>query len=411
MECDVAIVGAGPAGMAAALSAYENGAEHIVLIDRNNHAGGILKQCIHDGFGLIRFRELLTGPEYAKRYVDMLNDTNVRVITGAMVTKITPSRDITYVARTGLMKLQAKAIVLATGCRERTRGAVSIPGARPAGIFTAGVAQYMANIQNIKPGKNAVVLGSGDIGLIMARRLTLEGMHVESVLEILPYCSGLPRNKSQCLDDYGIPLLLSTTVAEIRGQKRLEQIVAATVDENREIIPGSKREIDCDTLILSVGLIPENELARECGIIMDEVTGGCIVNDKLETSVSGIFACGNGLHVHDLVDHVSSEGELAGKGAALHSQGKSAGYAGAIDTVAGEGIRYVLPQKLSAGREHNVSVRVLSPHRDCQIDVLAGDELIKTEKLKRANPAEMLSIAIPQLCSSAEHVEVALSGS
>lgn len=317
---DVAVIGAGAAGMAAAVSAHNNGAECVVIIDRNAHLGGILRQCIHDGFGLDIFNESLTGPEYAERYVKMICETNIEVLTGAMVTGITPEREITCATRSGIRKICAKAIVLTTGCRERTRGMLELPGTRPAGIFTAGVVQKLINIQNIRPGNKAVVLGSGDIGMIMSRRMTLEGMKVECVLEKQPHLTGVIRNRHLCLDSFDIPLRFRQTVADIQGNGRLERVVAAQVDDDGCVIPGTEYSIECDTLVLSVGLIPENELARACGIAIDESTGGPAVNSRLQTSVAGIFSAGNSLHVHPLVDDASKEGAEAGHYAAEFAQ-------------------------------------------------------------------------------------------
>ena len=321
---DVAVIGAGPAGMAAARSAYNNGAGRVILIDRNAYLGGILKQCIHDGFGLVKFNESLTGMEYAARYAEMLKDTRVDILLGAIATKITPDKKIHCVTRDGVKVYQAKAIILTTGCRERTRGMLALPGSRPAGIYNAGVAQKLINVQNIRPGDRAVILGSGDIGMIMARRMTLEGMEVVCVLEKLPYLSGLPRNKNQCLDDYDIPLRLCQTVIDIQGGKRLMRVIAAKVGHDGSVISGAEYAIDCDTLILSVGLIPENELAKSCGILIDKISGGPRVNERLETSLEGIFSAGNSLRVHALADHASDEGESAGRFAAEYALRKAA---------------------------------------------------------------------------------------
>jgi NADPH-dependent 2,4-dienoyl-CoA reductase/sulfur reductase-like enzyme len=315
---DVIVIGAGAGGMAAAVSACEHGASRVLLVERNAYLGGILNQCIHDGFGLVVFEESLTGPEYATRYIDLLGGTNVDVLLNCMVTKITPNKEVTCVSRNGIEVYSAKAVILTTGCRERTRGMLSLPGTRPSGIFTAGVAQRLINVQNIRPGNRAVVLGSGDVGMIMARRMRLEGMEVVCVLEKLPALSGLLRNKKQCLDDYDIPLHLCRTVVDIVGDKRLECVVAADVDVEGRVICGSEFSIDCDTLVLSVGLIPENELARACGLRMDESLGSPFVSESLESSVSGIFCAGNSLRVHELVDHVSIEGEKAGAHAAQY---------------------------------------------------------------------------------------------
>jgi len=312
MIYDVVVIGAGPAGMAAAVSAYDNGAENVLLIERNSHLGGILKQCIHDGFGLVLFEESLTGPEYAARYADMLRCRKIDILLNTIVTGLTPERELQCVTRSGVLKYRAKSIILTTGCRERTRGMLELPGTRPAGIYTAGVAQKLINIQNIKIGKRAVILGSGDVGLIMARRMKLEGMEVLCVLEKLPHVSGLLRNVNQCLNDFDIPIRLKQTVVDIKGAKRLEGVVAAQVDDNGVVIDGTEYFIDCDTLLLSVGLIPENELAKSCGVRIG-AGGGPEVNECFETNVPGIYSAGNSLHVHDLADHASEEGIKVGK--------------------------------------------------------------------------------------------------
>ena len=316
---DVAVIGAGPAGMAAAVSASSCGAKRVIIIERNSHLGGILNQCIHDGFGLELFGESLTGPEFAARYAQMLRDSKTDVLLNAIVTKVTSGREIHCVTRSGLRVIRAGAIVLSTGCRERTRGMVELPGTRPSGIYTAGVAQKLINVQNIRFGNRAVVLGSGDVGLIMARRMTLEKMEVVCVLEKLPFLSGLQRNKNQCLDDFDIPLYLNQTVVDIQGAGRLERVIAAKVDSDGRSISGTEYPIDCDTLVLSVGLIPENELAKACGVEIDGGTNGPKVSEKLETSVGGIFSAGNSLHVHSLVDHAAKEGAEAGRFAAEFS--------------------------------------------------------------------------------------------
>jgi len=315
-EKQLAIIGGGPGGMAAALSAWEAGVRDIVILEREERLGGILKQCIHDGFGLERFGEMISGPEYARRYAALLEKTGVRVETNAMVTSLLPDKTITAVTRRGVMEFHPGAVVLATGCRERTRGAITIPGTRPAGVYTAGVVQNLMNCRNIRVGERIVILGGGDIGLIMARRLTYEGAKVLAVLELQPEPGGLQRNISQCLYDFGIPLYLSRTVAEIRGRDRVRSVVAAQVDEHGKILPDTRFEIECDTLILSVGLIPENELAGQAGIRLDGRTNGIVADEYLQTSAAGIFACGNAKAVMDLADHVSKEGALAGRNAA-----------------------------------------------------------------------------------------------
>jgi NADPH-dependent 2,4-dienoyl-CoA reductase/sulfur reductase-like enzyme len=316
----VVVIGGGPAGMSAALAASQAGVPSYI-VERNPYLGGILNQCIHDGFGLFRFGRLLSGPEYAEIFAEQIDrDTSIEVMTGTMVTKVTPDRHVYGISRKGIFCIQAGAIIFATGCRERTRGAIAIPGARPTGIYTAGVVQHLMNINNVAVGKRAVILGSGDIGLIMARRLVLSGIEVICVLEKLPYCSGLPRNVYQCLEDYDIPLFLSRTVTEIRGDTRLKSVIVSCLDETGSLIPDSEYEIFCDTLILSVGLIPENEIAGKLGVSLLTETNGIQVDSHLETSVSGVFSCGNALHVNDLVDNVSDEGDQAGKWAALYAR-------------------------------------------------------------------------------------------
>jgi len=315
----VVVVGGGPAGMATALAASREGVK-VLLIDRNHYLGGILNQCIHDGFGLIRFKKSLTGPEYAEIFINQINeDKNIEVMPDTMVTGITSDKRVYGISRKGAFCEDAGAVVFATGCRERTRGAIAIPGARPAGIYTAGVVQYLINVSNITVGKRAVILGSGDVGLIMARRLILSGIEVCCVLEKLPHCSGLPRNRYQCLEDYDIPLYLNRTVTKIHGNKRLEGLTVSSVDENGIQIPGTEYEIACDTLVLSVGLIPENEVIRQLNVAIKPETNVIIVNHHLETSQLGVYLCGNSLHVNDLVDNVSAEGEIAGKWAAAHA--------------------------------------------------------------------------------------------
>ena len=306
---DVVIIGGGPAGLAAAVKLWEQGIRDILILEREHHLGGILRQCIHDGFGLTRFGETLSGPEYAQRFIDQVEKYKIPYITDVTVIGLDKEKKVTAAHKEGILEIQAKAVVLAMGCRERTRGAISIPGERPAGVYTAGVAQAYMNLQNIMVGKEVIILGSGDIGMIMARRMTLEGAHVKGVFEVQPYASGLPRNVEQCLNDYGIPLKLSHTVTDIKGRDRLESVVISQVDEKMQPVPGTEEEYPCDTLILSVGLIPENELSLMAGVKLDERTKGPEVNEKHETTVPGIFAAGNVLQVHDLVDFVSMEAE------------------------------------------------------------------------------------------------------
>lgn len=391
---DVIVIGAGPAGLAAAVEVKKTGIDDVLVIEREPHIGGILNQCIHDGFGIKKFNETLTGPEYAHRYKNEAQSLNVEILSGTMVLSLTKDRQVIVVGPQGMETYQAGAVVLAMGCRERTRGALSIPGYRPAGIYTAGVAQHLVNLKNIMIGKKVVILGSGDIGLIMARRLTLEGAEVIAVVEKLPFTSGLPRNITQCLEDYGIPLLLSHTVTNIEGRDRLKSLTISKVDEKGNPVPGTSRKIECDTLILSVGLIPENEISIDCGVKLDEVTGGAVVDENLQTSIPGIFACGNVLQVHDLVDHVSEEGERAGRSAALFASGKLESDICTLPIKPGKGIRYVVPQFVSGKQDVTISMRVNLPSRDKKIVIKDGDRLIKSVSFRKLNPAEMVRIDI-----------------
>lgn len=409
---DVAIIGGGPAGLAAAGAACAVGGR-VAVIERDTRLGGILNQCVHDGFGLHRFKEALSGPEYAARFIEAL-PKNADVMTGSIVLELHPScgrerggnRDCgggtehrLLVSRAGeLAEIAASAVVIACGCRERPRGALSIPGHRPSGVYTAGAAQNFINIENMMPGRRAVILGSGDIGLIMARRLTVEGASVEGVYEVLPYSSGLPRNIQQCLTDYGIPLHLATTVVDIKGAERLEGVTVARVDERREPVAGTERFVPCDTLLLSVGLIPENELAREAGIELSPVTGGAVVDERCMTSAPGVFACGNALHVHDLVDWVSEEAERAGEAAMRYALGdRAAPPAGdELAVVPGSGVRYTVPSRVSRGAIEGAAIlfRVAAPGRDGEIALLADGEQIMTKKKKRLHPAEMARVTL-----------------
>lgn len=403
---DLIIVGAGPAGLAAAIEAKNKGINDVLVLERESNAGGILKQCIHDGFGLIRFKEALTGPEYAKQFIDEAKSLNIEIITNVMVQNISRDKVVTTISSSGIKTYKATAIILAMGCRERTRGAICIPGTRPAGVFTAGVAQNLVNIKNIMVGKRVVILGSGDIGLIMARRLTLEGAKVLAVVEKLPYSSGLQRNITQCLDDFGIPLLLSHTVTNIEGRERVKSVTIAKVDDRGNAIRGTTQIFECDTLILSVGLIPENELSLDAGVHIDNITSGAAVDENLQTSVPGIFACGNVLQVHDLVDYVSAEGELAARSAVKYiSECKESSYLQANDTKeqnnteksnisvkAGNGIRYVLPQKISPNKDITFSMRVTNLFKNKTIIFKDGATVLKKKTFKALNPAEMVRI-------------------
>ncbi|WP_461371392.1 NAD(P)/FAD-dependent oxidoreductase [Candidatus Darwinibacter acetoxidans] len=391
LEVDVAVIGGGPAGLAAALAAHKEGAARVLIIERNHELGGILQQCIHHGFGLHRFKAELTGPEYAQRFINQVRETDIQVLLETMVLEVTEDRTIDAVnSSEGMLEISAKAVVLAMGCRERTRGALRIPGRRPAGIFSAGTAQRYINIDGYIPGRKAVILGSGDIGLIMARRLTLEGAQVEAVVEIMPYAAGLARNVVQCLEDFDIPLILQSTVVDIHGEDRLEGVTIARVDEDWKPIPGTERKIECDTLLLSVGLIPENELSGGAGVELDPITNGPKVDDTLMTSIPGIFACGNVLHVHDLVDNVSKEAERAGIFAAQYARQQLSAANRRIKVEAGENIRYVVPHEISLDKPVEFFMRVQRPEDDVFLD-LGG---LRTVKKPFVRPSEMLNITL-----------------
>ena len=404
---DIVIIGGGPAGMAAAVAAYDAGVRDVVILEREEDIGGILRQCIHAGFGLHKLGRELTGPEYADTYKQMVLARNISVYRETTVTRITSERIVTAQNRQGILKIRAKAVILAMGCRERSRGALNTPGTRPAGIFSAGTAQKFINCDGYQVGKRVVILGSGDIGLIMARRMTLEGAKVEAVCEIMPYSGGLTRNIVQCLEDFDIPLYLSTTVCQIHGEKRLEGVTVAQVDENRRVLEETKRYIPCDTLLLSVGLIPENELTRSAGIPMDPVTGGALVDQNCQTAVPGIFACGNVLQVHDLVDYVSEEAERAGFGAAEFVRGRlNAG--DCVRTHPGFGVRYVLPQQIQCGAGEDTSLffRVTSPFGKSRIVVKSGDQTLVSARRQRLAPGEMEKITFPNTVTCDLTVEV-----
>lgn len=391
LEVDVAVIGGGPAGLAAALAAHKEGAARVLIIERNHELGGILQQCIHHGFGLHRFKAELTGPEYAQRFINEVRETDIQVLLETMVLEVTEDRTIYAVnSSEGMLEISAKAVVLAMGCRERTRGALRIPGKRPAGIFSAGTAQRYINIDGYIPGRKAVILGSGDIGLIMARRLTLEGAQVEAVVEIMPYAAGLARNVVQCLEDFDIPLILQSTVVDIHGEDRLEGVTIARVDEDWKPIPGTERKIECDTLLLSVGLIPENELSGGAGVELDPITNGPKVDETLMTSIPGIFACGNVLHVHDLVDNVSKEAERAGAFAAQYARQQLSAANRRIKVEAGENIRYVVPHEISLDKPVEFFMRVQRPEDDVFLD-LGG---LRTVKKPFVRPSEMLNITL-----------------
>ena len=392
---DLVIIGGGPAGMAAAVAAYDAGCTDVVILEREPDIGGILRQCIHAGFGLHKLGRELTGPEYADVYRQKVLERGIKVYYETTVTALTQEKRLTAQNREGLLKLEAGAVILAMGCRERSRGALNIPGDRPAGVYSAGTAQKLLNCEGYQVGREVVILGSGDIGLIMARRLTLEGAKVKAVCELLPYSGGLTRNIVQCLEDFEIPLYLSTTVCEIHGKKRVEGVTVAQVDAQRRPIPETKRYIPCDTLLLSVGLIPENELTRAAGIPIDPVTNGALVDEACQTRVEGIFACGNVLQVHDLVDYVSGEAERAGLGAAAYLAGR-AGRGTSVAVRPGFGVRYVLPQHVHTDAQEDVSLflRVTQPFGAVRYTVKAGDTVLATARRFRAAPGEMEKLTV-----------------
>ena len=389
---DVVVIGGGPAGLAAAISAKENGAKSILIIERSDKLGGILSQCIHNGFGLHTFKEELTGPEYAARFIDMVEEHKIPYILNSTVIDVKPHEVVYINERDGVVALKANAIVLAMGCRERPRGALNIPGDRPSGIFSAGTAQHLVNIEGVKLGRKAIILGSGDIGLIMARRMTLEGAEVAAVIEIMPYSSGLKRNIVQCLDDFGIPLYLAHTITRIEGKKHLEGVVVSEVDENRRPIKGSEIHFDVDTLLLSVGLLPENELSRKASISLSAVTGGPIADDDLETDADGIFACGNVLHVHDLVDYVTEEAIKAGRSAALYRKHDKE----LVDIKTSGIVRYTVPERIGRMPDDDITIRfrVSGEVRDGKIAITVNGKTLLEAKRRIMAPGEMETIVL-----------------
>ena len=404
---DVVIVGGGPAGLAAAVELYKKGIRNVLIVEREKTMGGILRQCIHDGFGLTRFGETLSGPEYAQKFIDEVMELKIPYVTDTTVLSVSPDKVVTLASSNGLKKIQAKAVILTMGCRERTRGALGIPGERPTGVFTAGVAQAYINLYNRMVGKEVVILGSGDIGMIMARRLTLEGAHVQAVFEIQSIPSGLPRNIEQCLNDYGIPLYLSHTITDIHGNERVTGVTVAQVDEHMKPIPGTEEEYTCDTRLLSVGLIPENELSDKLGVQLHPVTGGPVVNESLETSIPGIFACGNVLHVHDLVDFVSQEATMAGTCAAAYVNAGRTEETEEISVKCGSGVRYTVPAKIRpACMEETLPVRfrVGQVYQKASITVRSGDTVLLRKKRPIMAPGEMETVYIKKDSLSPDNI-------
>ncbi len=401
LKYELVIIGGGPAGMAAALEAGRNGVENMLILERDKYLGGILPQCIHNGFGLEYFREELTGPEYAYKFIRKILHRDIDVKKRTMVVKISPDKNILALNKEdGLLHIEAKAIILAMGCRERTRANIKIPGDRVAGIFTAGTAQRYMNIEGYMPGSRVVIIGSGDIGLIMARRMKLEGAEVKAVLEILPYSNGLIRNKAQCLDDFNIPLKLQHTITRIEGKDRVERIRVSRVDKNLNIIQGTEEEIRCDTLLFSVGLIPENELSKEMGIKLNNVTGGAIVNEERETSIEGVFAAGNVLHVHDLVDRVTKEAEIAGRAASKYLNGRRKKKCSSLRLLAGENVNYLIPDKIDYNEESRKKIKLFMraerPMQNVEVKFISGEKTLLSYSRDIVTPGEMITANLPE---------------
>ena len=408
---DLVVVGGGPSGMGAALEAKKQGVEKILVLERDKFLGGILPQCIHNGFGLEYFKQELTGPEYALRFKEKITSLDIEVKTETMVVDISRGRIVTALnSKEGVIKLQASAVVLAMGCRERTRENIRIPGTRAAGVFTAGTAQRYTNIEGYMPGEKVVILGSGDIGLIMARRMKLEGAEVAGVLELMPYSSGLVRNKVQCLDDFDIPLKLQHTVTRVEGKDRVEKVFVSRVDEQQQIIPGSESEIACDTLLLSVGLIPENELSKNMGIKLSPVTGGAVVNELRETSVEGVFAAGNVLHVHDLVDWATLEAEMAGRGVSRYLKGKLNSRESVLNLEPGKNVNYIVPHKITYSEaDRNFTklfMRVKKPMENVVVKLMNQDKKLLGYKKDIVTPGEMLTVNLPESILEPEMEEI-----
>ncbi|GAA0709768.1 FAD-dependent oxidoreductase [Paraclostridium ghonii] len=395
MKYNVVVVGGGPAGLGAAVEAKRNGAKDVLIIERDRELGGILNQCIHNGFGLHEFKEELTGPEYAHKFIEMVKEENIEYMLDTMVLNISEDKTIEALGENGIINIKADAIVLAMGCRERTRGAIDIPGYRPAGVYNAGAAQRLSNMEGYMVGKEIVIYGSGDIGLIMARRMTLEGAKVKAVVEVNPHSSGLTRNIVQCLDDFDIPLMLSTGIIHIDGRERVKGVTLCKLDENRNPIKGTEEYISCDTILLSVGLIPENELSIEAGVVLDNKTSGPIVNNSMATNVDGVFACGNVVHVHDLVDFVTKESKIAGKNAALYCLDKL-NKNKEVNTVADNGIIYIVPQNIDISKDEDVNLfmRVREIYKNKKLVVRSNDEVILEKKRLHMIPSEMENVKI-----------------